>query len=146
MTLFRNDRARPRRRIVCYALWAAIGLPYACVRAPSCPPGSAQWQRSELFMGQLRRDGAPVDSSAFVDFVERVVAPALPAGFTLLATQGQYRDERGAVIREPGQMLIVLHHGDRGTERALEQVRTAYRERFDQQSVLRTDVATCASF
>lgn len=97
-------------------------------------------------MGQLRRDHTLIAEPAFQGFVDGVVTPALPDGFTLLATQGQYRDKTGDVIREPGHLLIVLHHGDRATEPGLERVRAAYREQFDQESVLRTDVVTCASF
>jgi hypothetical protein len=108
--------------------------------------GAAPWQRSELFMGQRRRDETIIDESTFAGFVDDVVTPALPDGFTLVATQGQYRAAQGNVIREPGHLLIVLHHGDQGTESALERVRTAYRDKFDQESVLRTDASTCASF
>lgn len=97
-------------------------------------------------MGQLRRDHSLVDEPTFQRFVDGVVTPALPSGFTLLATQGHYRDAHGNVIREPGHLLVVLHHGDRATESALESVRAVYREQFDQESVLRTDVGTCASF
>jgi len=146
MTLPPNDRTSLGRRSALYALWAAIGLLSACVHASVCPKGGARWQRSELFMGQLRRDHTPVDEPTFQRFVDEVVTPALPNGFTLLATQGQYRAASGKVVREPGHLLVVLHHGDPETESALESVRSVYREKFAQESVLRTDVATCASF
>jgi hypothetical protein len=97
-------------------------------------------------MGQLRGDHTLIDERTFQSFVHGVVTPALPNGFTLVSTQGQYRDARGTIVREPGHLLIVLHHGDAAASAALEQVRAAYRARFDQESVLRTDGATCASF
>jgi hypothetical protein len=102
--------------------------------------------RSELFMGLVRSDGALVTEQAFAEFVDRAVTPALPGGFTLLASRGQYRDSHGTLVREPSHVLIVLHHGEPASERALERLRTSYKHAFAQESVLRTDVATCASF
>ena len=49
-------------------------------------------------------------------------------------------------MREASYVLIVLHHGEPSTERALEQVRTTYKRSLAPQSVLRTDAARCASF
>jgi hypothetical protein len=118
----------------------------ACGHAPACPLGSEQSLRSELFLGLVRRDGAEVSDQAFADFVDQVVSPLLPGGFTLLATQGQYRDTHGALVREPGHLLLVLHQREPAIERAVEQVRNAYKKAFDQESVLRTDAPSCASF
>jgi len=133
-------------RVRCLVLLLVVASPWACVRGPVCPPGSVRWVRSELFMGLVRSDGALVSEQAFAEFVDRTVTPALPDGFTLLTGRGQYRDAHGKLVREPSHVLIVLHHGEPSTERALEQVRTTYKRSFAQQSVLRTDAASCASF
>jgi hypothetical protein len=49
-------------------------------------------------------------------------------------------------VREPGRLLIVLHREEPAAIQALQAIRARYRETFGQQSVLRVDSASCASF
>ena len=62
----------------------------------------------------------------------------LPAGFTLIAGTGGWRDTAtGRTITEPTLVLVVLHPA--GERSAVEAVARAWAERFGQQAVLRVE-------
>jgi hypothetical protein len=115
------------------------------VAPPACPAGGELFERTELYFGLRRRDGRAVESTTFEVFVEEFVVPQFETGFTLVETDGRYASG-GRKLREPSRMLIVLHHGDAGTDHALEHIRARYKELFAQDSVLRVDLRACARF
>src|SRR3546814_15819935 len=76
-------------------------------------------------------------------FIDEVIAPAFPAGFTTWPAQGAWRDASGRTIREASHVLAVVHPaGDTTSDTAIATVIAAYRTRFAQEAVLRTSTAT----
>lgn len=128
------------------AAWS--GEKVATAASQDCAP-SAHAQamaRSELFFGLARPHGS-VSESEFAQFVEHSVTPRFPHGLTLLGGSGQFRGAGGAVVAEGSKLLILLHAaGDADANRKIEQIRDEYRQRFEQQSVLRADSLSCVSF
>lgn len=102
--------------------------------------------RTELFFG-LSRPGGVVSEEEFRDFVEDYVSVRFPDGLTLLTGAGQFRDGAGITATEKAKLMILLYplRAERATER-IEEIRTEYKRRFDQQSVLRADAISCVSF
>lgn len=111
---------------------ALAALVAACATAPS-------HVQTTLYLGRAIPAGGMVDDRAVEAFVADTVARHLPAGFTLIAATGGWRDtETGRTITEPTLVLIVLHpSGERGP---VEAVARAWAERFGQQSVLRVEL------
>lgn len=102
--------------------------------------------RTELFFG-LSRPGGEVTEQDFKGFVDVYVTPRFPDGLTLLSGVGQFRDASGTTIVEGSKLLILLYpRRDRDADRKIEQIRTDYKRAFQQQSVLRSDDASCVSF
>lgn len=102
--------------------------------------------RTELFFG-LGRKGAPdVSDQEWRQFIDQEITPRFPDGLTILDARGQWRGEDGAVQREPSHVLILLHKRDDESDAKIEQIRRLYRERFAQDSVLRTDMMQVVSF
>ena len=101
--------------------------------------------RDELFYG-LHRIGGEVSAREWQDFVDSVVAPQSPAGFTVVEATGLWRDETGAVVREPSRVLLIVHPYCREEEHALGAVIAEYRERFHQESVERVTTPARARF
>lgn len=97
--------------------------------------------RTELFFGRNRSDGTEITEEEFADFLSRTITPEFPDGLTVLDGIGQFRDPDGNTIREKAKVLILLYplSTRRQSSRKIEKIRTAYKERFDQQSVLRVD-------
>ena len=88
-----------------------------------------------------------VSEAQFRTFVDEQVTPRFPDGLTLLAGIGQFRDARGATMVEGANVLILLYpHGDARADRKIDAIRRDYRQRFEQQSVLRADSLSCVSF
>ncbi len=139
---------RPRHASALLAAAGFVWLGAGCISGSvqRCSSGSELLRRSELFFGLAQTDGAVIDEQAFAKFVDAVVTPQLRAGFALIETDGQYLATDGHIVREHGRLLVVIHRGDAATERALELVRARYRREFAQESVLRVDTASCASF
>lgn len=102
--------------------------------------------RTELFFGMALPDGSMVSGDEFQRFVDQEVAPRFPSGLTLLGGNGQFRDARGATIKEHSKLLILLYPYDRANSRKIEAIRDAYVQTFQQESVLRVDGSSCVSF
>lgn len=113
--------------------------------AIACRPGSAPMARTELIFGTQRPRLPPVSGAAWRRFVAREIAPRFPDGFTLLEARGEWRGRRGG-IRETSHILIVWHGVTPHQQDKFEVLRSIYKQRFRQQSVLRIDGADCVSF
>ena len=112
----------------------------------TCPAGAEGWARTELYFGLSRPDGPAISDAEFQGFVDGEVTPRFPDGLTLLAGAGQWRGDDGAIVKEDSRVLVLLHPEAPDVDRALEAIRGAYIEQFDQESVLRVDGASCVSF
>lgn len=134
---------------------AVMALPVAFVvaqRPPeplaaglACPLKAKPMARLELLFGTARQGGQPIADAEWQAFLDAEVTPRFPDGFTVLTGYGQYRDAAGKIVQEGARMLIVWHApGDRNAD--VDAIREAYKSRFAQESVLRSDGANCVSF
>jgi hypothetical protein len=137
------------------ALLVALGMAVP-VLAPSLDPArgakpcvqdTAEFARTELYLGLARPDGGLVTDEEFARFVAEHVRPNLPDGFTVVPGEGYFRTTQGLAVSEPSRVLVVfVPRADLDAHRRLERVRTAYRTLFLQESVLRVDDVSCVSF
>lgn len=97
--------------------------------------------RTELFFGRSRPNGTEVSAEDFADFLNVTITPEFPDGLTVLDGIGQFRDSNGDTIREKAKVLILLFPSNtrKRSSRKIECIRAAYKNRFEQQSVLRVD-------
>lgn len=121
-------------------LLGAMGTGCAAVR-PS--PGAevlpaARMVRTELYMGMARQGQADVGEGEWAEFLEQVVTPRFPQGITVLSGRGQWLQE-GVVVKEPSKTLVVFREQGDASERLIEDIRTEYQRRFNQDAVLRVD-------
>ena len=145
-------KLRSRLTIGAVAL-ASVAVPISAVAADDGDPPALecgaglfgdQFVRTELFFG-LSRPGGRITERQFDRFVDEEVTPRFPDGLTLLSGEGQFRLESGEIIEEKSKLLILLHVGSDVDSKEIEEIRAAYIDRFDQQSVLRTDEPSCVS-
>lgn len=107
---------------------------------------AAVFARTELYFGLATPSGL-ISEREFDDFVATEITPRFPDGFTVLPGSGQFRGADGRLVVEPARVMILLvPRHDREADAKVEQVRTAYKQRFRQQSVLRTDGTAVVSF
>jgi hypothetical protein len=116
-----------------------------CASAPlRCdPPARAQVQ--DLLYFGTRTPAGEVSPAQWAAFLEDTVTPRFPAGLTVWTAQGQWRDDAGAAVREASYVLNLVHPPGAAAEQAIADIIAAYRQRFDQQSVLRVRSLACVS-
>lgn len=113
--------------------------------APQCAAPAQMLVRRELIFGTARAKGAPIGEGEWQSFLDAIVTPRFPNGFTVLNAYGQWRGE-GGLMKEHSRVLVIWH--DRAPQRGtdIETIRSAYKTQFDQESVMRIDGMSCVSF
>lgn len=98
--------------------------------------------RSELYFGLTKPDKSTLTDSDWAQFVDEVITPRFPAGFTVLDAKGQWRTAAGGIAKENSKVFIVVYpRRERSTAgKKLDEIRAEYKKRFEQESVLRVDV------
>jgi hypothetical protein len=114
--------------------------------APSCRGSARAMARLEMLFGTSRPHGPPVSDDEWSAFLDNEVTPRFPAGLTVLRGPGQWRDGAGRLAKEQSHMLVIWHEPTFRTDADIEAIRSAYKTRFDQESVLRIDSVSCVSF
>jgi hypothetical protein len=128
-------------------LLAATGLPAAASAQAACTGESFPLARLELYFGTQKPGGAPVTDAEWHAFMAEEVTPRFPDGLTVLRGYGQWRNAAGVITRETSAVMIILYEPAAEKEAAIEDIRAAYKDRFDQESVMRVDAGTqCVSF
>jgi hypothetical protein len=127
-----------RRRLVGLVLCL---LASDATAAPTCRTGSQRMSRVELYFGA----GAHAGRGAWQDFLARVVTPRFPQGLTELEGRGQWRGPRG-LQRETSRVIVIVYRPDPTSDGKIEAIRSRYKARFRQTSVLRVDTTACVSF
>jgi Protein of unknown function (DUF3574) len=97
--------------------------------------------RTELYFGTDKNDGTQVSDEEWNKFLAEEVTPKFPDGFTILEGYGQFRDSGGKIIREKSKVLILLYplNKRKSSNLRIEKIRTTYKKKFHQESVLRID-------
>ena len=119
----------------------------ARVPDPIAPPaGEPVMVRTELYFGLSQKGGGVVTAQEFDAFVDEVITPRFPDGFTIVDAVGQWRDSTGNIIWERSKLLIVLHDSGERAAKAIEEIRDLYKSKFGQESVMRVTSTAGVSF
>jgi len=117
----------------------AIVLCGCASTAPACSAGLAPMNQAELFFG------GELTAVQWQNFVDEEITSRFPNGFTIIDTQGQWRNRDGVTLRETGhELLIIASAAD--AQAKLAAIRDAYKRRFTQESVLLVESPVCAAF
>ena len=133
------------------SLTAVVGVGVMLMQADApvdtaeCKPPARAQVRHELVFGTARAHGVPLREDEWQSFVDSVVTPRFPDGLTVLNASGQWRGE-GGVTKEQARILVIWHDRVPSRDADIEAIRSAYKARFDQESVLRIDSVSCVSF
>jgi hypothetical protein len=114
--------------------------------AVRCEAGDTAMVRDVVYFGRNRPDGGTVSDAEWEAYLDSVVTPRFPAGFTVVEAEGHWRGESGIVERERTEVLTLLHAGDETSREAVRALTEEYIHRFHQEAVLRERLAACARF
>lgn len=138
----------PRRLLVSLVFAALVVVGVGCQTAPASNAepaaagsfaGSKPWLRTELYM-------AAAPTTEWQRVLSEVVTPRFPGGFTVLEAQGQWQGPSGKIRSLPSRLLVLLHPADAASEAGIESIRTAFKDRFHQISVLRSTSPATVGF
>lgn len=136
-----------RKAAIFLLIAAATQLPaYASVHSAAASEltvlSAEKYLRTELFMGLSKPDGGIVSDVEWEQFLDEVVTPAFPKGYTVLHADGRYRGNDNKTISEKSRILIVLYpkKDKKESRHKIEEIRAAYIKRFEQEAVIRMDL------
>ncbi|MFI7354504.1 DUF3574 domain-containing protein [Streptomyces avidinii] len=124
------------------------GIP-ALVGAALHPEVGEPYAETRLYFGTQRADGrGTVDEREFMRFLDREITPAFPEGLTLHDGYGQWRGQDGKIVRETSYEVVLLYPEKEAGERStrIERIRQTYEDRYQQDSVGRSDDKVSAGF
>ncbi|MDB5424312.1 MAG: hypothetical protein JWQ29_1728 [Phenylobacterium sp.] len=125
----------------------ALGLAgCSSVQTPACPVGQERLRTAQLFFGQNIGGKPGVSEADFRRFVDDELTPRFPDGLTILNGGGQWRGSENQLIRDASKVVLIVLPGKSDATPRIEAVRGAYKQRFQQESVLLVTQASCVSF
>ena len=117
------------------ALVALLGLAgCASVRPQACPAGQDQVRTAQLFLGA--KPPAKLSDADLRAFVDREVTPRFPEGVTVVDGGGQWKGSADQLVREAAKVVLIVLPAKGDAIARIETVRTAYRVRFKQDTVV----------
>jgi hypothetical protein len=132
------------------AIGAVVAMSLAaCATAPpppACPAGQQRLRTAQLFFGRNIAAQSGVSETAFHKFVDEELTPRFPDGLTILDGGGQWRGPENKLIRESSKIVLIVLPAKGDSGQRIDAVRTAYKTRFHQDSVLLITQASCVSF
>lgn len=111
-----------------------------------CAVGDTALVRDLVYFGRNRPDGGTVSDAEWLGFLDSVVTPSFPNGFTVVEGTGQWKGRSGAVERERSAIITFLHTGSAADRDRVAQLAAEYKRRFHQEAVLRERSPACARF
>ncbi|MBS0910338.1 DUF3574 domain-containing protein [Tatumella sp. JGM118] len=110
-----------------------------------CVHGSVQVQTT-LWFGLSRAHGSNIPEKAWQAFIDNDVTPRFKDGLSVYNAKGQWLGDDGHLARENSKALMLIHSADKENDQKIEQLRQIYKQRFEQESVMRVDNNVCVDF
>jgi len=135
------------RALLVLTVALALCAPLSAAAQPACSGEAFPLARLELYFGTQKPGGAVVTEAEWGAFLNEEVTPRFPDGLTVLTGNGQWRNAAGVITKETSAVLVILYEPSAEKEVAIEDIRAAYKDRFEQESVMRVDGGMqCVSF
>ena len=97
-----------------------------------------------LYLGTDTNPGT-VSDAEWREFVEQVITPNFPEGFTVWKADGQWRDGSGKIVKEGSYVVQVVHDRRERVSDRVKMIADQYIQRFRQEAVLHTSEAACSN-
>jgi hypothetical protein len=129
--------------------WALVGvvvLQSGCALPPSLPCAANEQPavQESLYFGTAKPVGV-VSAQEWSAFLAEVVTPRFPAGFTVWPASGQWQGQDGKIVQEPSFVLRLVYPPSAESAQKVQAIIEQYRQRFQQEAVLRVRAQACMS-
>ena len=110
-----------------------------------CPSGQERLRTAQLFLGR-QTPGLAIAPWDLQRFVDQEITPRFPDGVTVLDGGAQWQGNENILIRDAAKVVLIVLpvRGDPTTR--VEAVRSAYRQKFNQDSVVVVGQPACVEF
>ncbi|WP_276724971.1 DUF3574 domain-containing protein [Pantoea septica] len=108
--------------------------------------GGEMMMQTTLWFGLSKPQGGMVSRDDWQQFLDKEVTPRFKAGLSVYDASGQWMEKSGKLAREPSKALMLIHGAENGVNDDIEALRTLYKLRFGQESVMRVDAPVCVGF
>lgn len=112
------------------------------VRPNACRATSEPVTQELIYFGTQTPTGE-VTPDQWTIFIDQVITPKLPSGFTIWSASGQWQSAAGGIVKEPSYVLSFVHPPELSQDPAVEQIIDTYKSRFQQEAVLRVTSRAC---
>jgi hypothetical protein len=117
----------------------------AAAAAPACPAGQEHLRTAQLFSGR-QTAGMAITPWDLQRFVDQEITPRFPDGVTVLDGGAQWQGNENILIRDAAKVVLIVLPARGDPQNRVEAVRAAYRQRFNQETVLVVTPPTCVEF
>lgn len=131
------------RSVLLTAVFLITGC--AALSQPHCSAGQSPAIHDTLYFGTAKPGGV-VSAEEWARFVDTEITPRFPKGLTVAHVDGQWRMADGSIVREPSNVLELVHEDDAASETAVRAIIDTYKTQFQQEAVLRIRAESCVSF
>ena len=116
-----------------------------CANVPplACPAGQSQVRTAQLFLGA--KPPAKLSDADLRAFVDREVTPRFPEGVTVVDGGGQWKGSADQLVRDAAKVVLIVLPAKGDAIARIETVRTAYRVRFKQDTVVVIPQPACVA-
>jgi hypothetical protein len=130
-----------------YLVFIFLFITFGCSTTvrEECLSSETKAVSDNLYFGRSKLNGAVSDEDWLL-FLQEVVTPKFPNGFTTLDTRGQWRSNEGVVEAEESYILNIIYIDSEDNRSSIKNIKAEYIARFQQSSVLRTRNDVCATF
>lgn len=133
------------RLLICILAASWLSACIATRLSIACHAGERPAIMDSLYFGTAMPGGS-VTIEEWQLFVAEVITPRFPEGLTSWTASGQWQDSAGELQKETSFVLHLVHPDEPGYDAAVAEVRALYKQRFDQEAVLRVRTPGCVSF
>ncbi|MBD2105488.1 DUF3574 domain-containing protein [Nodosilinea sp. FACHB-13] len=92
--------------------------------------------QTDLYFGRNIAEGGEVSEAEFQQFLDQEITPRFPDGLTVYDADGQFLSSTNALVKEPSKIVSLIFEDTVENEAAIDQIIQAYKQEFDQESVL----------
>jgi len=102
--------------------------------------------QTTLYFGLNRPHESAITAAEWQSFVDNDVTPCFKDGLTIFEAKGQWLGQDSKVAREQSKVLMLIHSPERQSKKGIEAVHSRYKQRFQQESVMRVDAPISGVF
>lgn len=102
--------------------------------------------KDELYFGMSKPGGGMISEAQWEQFLNSEITPRFRDGLTVLDGYGQYLNSAGILTREKTKVVILIYSPNPEKNQAINEIIDSYKQKFQQESVLRVSSTVQVAF